>query len=175
MKQLILDLAWAPLPPFAGFLPGENAAVVAQLRKAVEQLAGPQRRRTGGGGEGRTLTSSPLPLRREPSPEGCGVDGRADEYRTLEGRSSHSSWKSSEDSAASLMSSTAAVTDPDTLMTASVSASMLDTASVRGVITSRGALPISEVAVTWNGSPSAAAGRAVATGGGVSEPKVLLP
>ena len=33
MKQLILDLAWAPLPPFAGFLPGENAAVVAQLRE----------------------------------------------------------------------------------------------------------------------------------------------
>ncbi|MET0382294.1 MAG: DnaA regulatory inactivator Hda [Burkholderiaceae bacterium] len=32
MKQLILDLAWDPLPPFAGFLPGENAAVVAQLR-----------------------------------------------------------------------------------------------------------------------------------------------
>ncbi len=33
MKQLILDLAWDPLPPFAGFLPGENAAVVAQLRE----------------------------------------------------------------------------------------------------------------------------------------------
>ena len=32
MKQLILDLAWDPLPPFAGFLPGDNAAVVAQLR-----------------------------------------------------------------------------------------------------------------------------------------------
>ena len=33
MKQLILDLAWDPLPPFAGFMPGENAAVVAQLRE----------------------------------------------------------------------------------------------------------------------------------------------
>jgi DnaA family protein len=33
MRQLILDLAWAPLPPFAGFLPGDNAAVVAQLRE----------------------------------------------------------------------------------------------------------------------------------------------
>jgi DnaA family protein len=33
MKQLVLDLAWAPLPPFAGFLPGENAAVVAELRE----------------------------------------------------------------------------------------------------------------------------------------------
>jgi len=33
MKQLILDLAWDPLPPFAGFLPGDNAAVVAQLRE----------------------------------------------------------------------------------------------------------------------------------------------
>ena len=32
MKQLILDLAWDPLPPFAGFLPGDNAAVVAQMR-----------------------------------------------------------------------------------------------------------------------------------------------
>ena len=33
MKQLILDLAWEPLPPFAGFMPGDNAAVlVAQLR-----------------------------------------------------------------------------------------------------------------------------------------------
>ena len=32
MKQLVLDLAWAPLPPFAGFLPGDNAAVVAELR-----------------------------------------------------------------------------------------------------------------------------------------------
>ena len=32
MKQLILDLAWDPLPPFAGFLPGDNAALVAQLR-----------------------------------------------------------------------------------------------------------------------------------------------
>ena len=32
MKQLILDLAWHPLPAFAGFLPGDNAAVVAQLR-----------------------------------------------------------------------------------------------------------------------------------------------
>ena len=32
MRQLILDLAWDPLPPFAGFLPGDNAAVVAQLR-----------------------------------------------------------------------------------------------------------------------------------------------
>ena len=32
MKQLILDLAWDPLPPFAGFLAGDNAAVVAQLR-----------------------------------------------------------------------------------------------------------------------------------------------
>jgi DnaA family protein len=32
MKQLILDLAWDPLPPFAGFLPGDNDAVVAQLR-----------------------------------------------------------------------------------------------------------------------------------------------
>jgi DnaA-homolog protein len=33
MKQLILDLAWDPLPAFAGFLPGDNAAVVAQLRE----------------------------------------------------------------------------------------------------------------------------------------------
>jgi DnaA family protein len=33
MKQLILDLAWDPLPPFAGFMPGENAAVVAHLRE----------------------------------------------------------------------------------------------------------------------------------------------
>jgi DnaA family protein len=33
MKQLILDLAWDPLPPFAGFLPGDNAAVLAQLRE----------------------------------------------------------------------------------------------------------------------------------------------
>jgi DnaA family protein len=33
MKQQILDFAWAPLPPFAGFLPGDNAAVVAQLRE----------------------------------------------------------------------------------------------------------------------------------------------
>ena len=33
MRQLILDLAWDPLPPFAGFLPGDNAAVVAQLRE----------------------------------------------------------------------------------------------------------------------------------------------
>jgi DnaA family protein len=33
MKQLILELAWPPLPPFAGFLPGENALVVAQLRE----------------------------------------------------------------------------------------------------------------------------------------------
>ena len=33
MKQLILDLACDPLPPFAGFLPGDNAAVVAQLRE----------------------------------------------------------------------------------------------------------------------------------------------
>jgi len=33
MKQLILDLAWSPLPAFAGFMPGENAAVVAQLRE----------------------------------------------------------------------------------------------------------------------------------------------
>ena len=33
MKQLILDLGWDPLPPFAGFLPGDNAAVVAQLRE----------------------------------------------------------------------------------------------------------------------------------------------
>jgi len=33
MKQLILDLAWEPLPAFAGFLPGDNAAVVAQLRE----------------------------------------------------------------------------------------------------------------------------------------------
>jgi DnaA family protein len=33
LRQLILDLAWDPLPPFAGFLPGDNAAVVAQLRQ----------------------------------------------------------------------------------------------------------------------------------------------
>jgi len=33
MRQLILDLAWDPLPPFAGFLAGDNAAVVAQLRE----------------------------------------------------------------------------------------------------------------------------------------------
>ena len=33
MKQLILDLAWDPLPPFAGFLAGDNAAVVGQLRE----------------------------------------------------------------------------------------------------------------------------------------------
>jgi DnaA family protein len=33
MRQLILDLAWDPLPPFASFLPGDNAAVVAQLRE----------------------------------------------------------------------------------------------------------------------------------------------
>ena len=33
MKQLILELAWDPLPAFAGFLPGDNAAVVAQLRE----------------------------------------------------------------------------------------------------------------------------------------------
>ncbi len=33
MKQLILELAWAPLPPFAGFMPGDNAGVVAQLRE----------------------------------------------------------------------------------------------------------------------------------------------
>src|ERR1700712_4404929 len=33
MRQLILELAWEPLPPFAGFLPGDNAAVVAQLRE----------------------------------------------------------------------------------------------------------------------------------------------
>lgn len=33
MKQLILDLAWDPLPPFAGFMPGDNAAVVAHLRE----------------------------------------------------------------------------------------------------------------------------------------------
>ena len=33
MRQLILDLAWDPLPPFAGFLPGDNAAVVGQLRE----------------------------------------------------------------------------------------------------------------------------------------------
>jgi DnaA family protein len=32
MKQLILDLAWEPLPPFAGFMPGENAAALAHLR-----------------------------------------------------------------------------------------------------------------------------------------------
>jgi DnaA family protein len=33
MKQLILELAWPPQPPFAGFLPGENALVVAHLRE----------------------------------------------------------------------------------------------------------------------------------------------
>ena len=33
MRQRILDFAWAPLPPFAGFLAGDNAAVVAQLRE----------------------------------------------------------------------------------------------------------------------------------------------
>ena len=33
MRQLILDLAWDPLPPFAGFLPGDNAALVAALRE----------------------------------------------------------------------------------------------------------------------------------------------
>jgi DnaA family protein len=33
MKQLILDLAWAPLPAFASFLPGDNGAVLAQLRE----------------------------------------------------------------------------------------------------------------------------------------------
>ncbi len=33
MRQLILDLAWDPLPPFAGFLAGDNAAAVAQLRE----------------------------------------------------------------------------------------------------------------------------------------------
>jgi len=33
LKQLILDLAWDPVPAFAGFLPGDNAAVVAQLRE----------------------------------------------------------------------------------------------------------------------------------------------
>ena len=33
MKQLILDLAWDPVPAFAGFLPGDNAAVVAELRE----------------------------------------------------------------------------------------------------------------------------------------------
>jgi DnaA-homolog protein len=33
VRQLILDLAWDPLPPFAGFLPGDNAALVAQLRE----------------------------------------------------------------------------------------------------------------------------------------------
>ena len=32
MKQLILDLAWDPVPAFAGFLPGANAALVAELR-----------------------------------------------------------------------------------------------------------------------------------------------
>jgi len=32
MRQLVLDLAWAPLPPFTGFLPGGNEAVVAELR-----------------------------------------------------------------------------------------------------------------------------------------------
>lgn len=32
MRQLILELSWDPLPAFAGFLPGDNAAVVAQLR-----------------------------------------------------------------------------------------------------------------------------------------------
>ena len=33
MKQLILELAWDPLPAFGGFLCGDNAAVVAQLRE----------------------------------------------------------------------------------------------------------------------------------------------
>ncbi|MFL6681111.1 MAG: DnaA regulatory inactivator Hda, partial [Burkholderiaceae bacterium] len=33
MRQLILELAWDPLPAFAGFLPGDNAAVVGQLRE----------------------------------------------------------------------------------------------------------------------------------------------
>ena len=33
MRQLILDLAWDPVPAFAGFLPGDNAAVVAELRE----------------------------------------------------------------------------------------------------------------------------------------------
>ena len=33
MRQLILDLAWDPVPAFAGFLPGDNAAVVAALRE----------------------------------------------------------------------------------------------------------------------------------------------
>ncbi len=32
MRQMPLDLALPPLPPFAGFLPGDNAALVAELR-----------------------------------------------------------------------------------------------------------------------------------------------
>ena len=32
MRQLILDFTRDPLPAFDGFLPGDNAAVVAQMR-----------------------------------------------------------------------------------------------------------------------------------------------
>lgn len=32
MKQLILDFAWDPLPPFAGFMHGDNEAVISHLR-----------------------------------------------------------------------------------------------------------------------------------------------
>jgi len=52
MKQLILDLAWDPLPPFAGFLPGDNAAVVAQLRE--QQWPGAPVYRWGPAGCGKT-------------------------------------------------------------------------------------------------------------------------
>jgi DnaA family protein len=52
MKQLILDLAWDPLPPFAGFLPGDNAAVVAQMRE--QHWPGTPLYLWGPGGSGKT-------------------------------------------------------------------------------------------------------------------------
>jgi DnaA family protein len=52
MKQLILDLAWDPLPPFAGFLPGDNVAVVAQMRE--QHWPGAPLYLWGPGGSGKT-------------------------------------------------------------------------------------------------------------------------
>jgi DnaA family protein len=52
MKQLILELAWPALPPFAGFLPGDNALVVAQLRE--QAWPGPPVYLWGNAGAGKT-------------------------------------------------------------------------------------------------------------------------
>ena len=48
----MLDLAWAPLPPFAGFLPGGNEAVVAELRD--QAWPGPPAYLWGPAGAGKT-------------------------------------------------------------------------------------------------------------------------